>query len=66
MDGLNGTNCRHAYHTFLPDISIRACSLEELERLNAKERETHSWRGKEYNAYEATDKQREMGLRLSL
>lgn len=58
--GLCGANCRHSYHAFIPGISVRTYTDEQLAELNRKEKQTKSWNGKQYNAYEATVKQREM------
>ena len=60
VDGLCGANCRHSYHAFIPGISVRTYTDEQLDELNRKEKQTKTWNGKQYNAYEATAKQREM------
>ena len=58
--GLCGANCRHSYFAFIPGYSVRTYSPEQLQELEAKEQEVHVWSGKQYNAYEATQKQRQM------
>lgn len=58
--GLCGWNCRHSYYPFIPGISVRNYTDEELREMEAHELETKVWNGKEYNAYEITQKQRQM------
>lgn len=58
--GLLGWNCRHTYYPFLEGISVRNYSDEWLEEMSRKEAQKVSYRGKEYNLYEATQKQRQM------
>lgn len=58
--GLLGWNCRHTYYPFIPGISERLYTDEWLEEQNRREAIPRSFRGKEYNAYEATQKQRQM------
>lgn len=59
-DGLAGWNCRHSYFPFIPGVSVRAYTDEELDRLNAKENLPKEWNGKQYTSYEASQKQRRM------
>lgn len=58
--GLCGANCRHSYHAFIPGVSVRTYTDDELNRLAREEAQTKAWKGKEYNAYQATQKQRKM------
>lgn len=58
--GLLGWNCRHTYYPFLEGISVRNYSDEWLEAMDRKEAQKITYRGREYNAYEATQKQRQM------
>lgn len=58
--GLLGWNCRHTYYPFLEGISVRNHSDQWLEEMDRKEAQKIPYRGKEYNAYEATQKQRQM------
>lgn len=60
VDGLCGANCRHNYNAFIPGVSVRAYTDEQLEELRKKEEKSKTWNGKEYNAYQATQKQRAM------
>lgn len=58
--GLLGWNCRHTYYPFIEGVSTRNYSDEWLEAMERKEARKIPFRGKEYNAYEATQKQRQM------
>lgn len=58
--GLLGWNCHHTYYPFIEGISVRNYSDEWLEAMDRKEAQKVPYRGKEYNAYEATQKQRQM------
>lgn len=58
--GLLGWNCRHTYYPFIPGISERQYTDEWLAEQNARENTPRRFRGKEYTAYEATQKQRQM------
>ncbi len=58
--GLLGWNCRHTYYPFIPGVSVRNYSDEWLEAKAREEAEKKPFRGKEYNLYEATQKQRQM------
>lgn len=58
VDGLCGANCRHIFYPFIPGISVRTYTDEQLEELNRQENEKKEYNGKEYNKYEATQYQR--------
>ena len=58
VDGLKGANCRHDYFPFIEGISERVYTDEQLEEMNRKENEKKAYGGKEYTAYEATQRQR--------
>ena len=64
VDGLCGANCRHSYLAFIPGYSVRTYSPEQLREFEAKEQETRTWNGKKYNAYEATQKQRQLETKM--
>lgn len=58
--GLKGINCYHDYYPFIPGVSKRKYSdkwLKEQEKLEKKKR---AFKGKEYTAYDAKQKQRQM------
>lgn len=58
--GILGWNCHHTYYPFIEGISVRNYSDEWLEAKAREETEKKPFRGKEYNLYEATQKQRQM------
>ncbi len=58
--GLLGWNCRHTYYPFIEGVSVRNYSDAELAELDWKEAQKVMFRGRGYNAYEATQKQRYM------
>lgn len=60
VTGLHGINCYHDYYPFIPGISERNWTDEWLEEQNRQEDIPRSFRGKEYTAYEALQKQRQM------
>lgn len=60
VTGLHDANCGHDYYAFVPGASKRMYPDEWLEEQNRKEAITKEWQGKEYDAYERTQKQRQM------
>lgn len=60
VTGLKGVNCYHEYYPFILGVSERNYTDEELKRLDALEDEKKPFKGKEYNSYEARQKQRQM------
>lgn len=58
--GLLGWNCRHTYYPFIPGVSTRQYSDEWLDQKAAEEARTTTWKGKEYNVYQATQRQRHL------
>lgn len=58
--GLSGWNCYHSYYPFLPGISKRTYTDEQLDEMNRKENEKKSYKDKEYTTYEAAQRQREL------
>lgn len=60
VTGLLGANCYHSYYPFIPGISKRQWTDEELDRMNAAENKPKEYKGKEYTTYEATQRQREL------
>ncbi|MDD6599062.1 MAG: hypothetical protein PUE98_01190 [Galactobacillus timonensis] len=62
--GLPGWNCRHSYYPFIPGISKRTYTDEQLYEIYKKSTETTEWRGKEYTGYEATQYQRALERRM--
>lgn len=60
VTGLCGANCYHNYYPFVPGVSVRTYTDEQLDEMNAKENELKPYKGREYTSYEATQKQREL------
>lgn len=60
VDGLEGANCRHQHLAFVPSISARTYTDQQLGEMAAKEDEPREWNGKQYKGYEATQEQRRM------
>lgn len=60
VDGLCGANCYHDKHPFIPGISERAYTDEELSELARQENTPREWNGKKYTAYEASQRQRSL------
>lgn len=59
--GLCGVNCRHSFYAFIPGVSQRMYSDEQLTEMNEAQQVKRPYvDGKSYDAYEATQKQREM------
>lgn len=58
VEGLHGANCYHDYRAFIPGISIRSYTDEELERMIDAENKQKRYNGKEYTTYEALQEQR--------
>ena len=59
VSGLCGANCRHSYYAFVPGVSARAYTDEYLEELQQEDSRLRTFQGKQYNGYEATQKQRQ-------
>lgn len=60
VTGLCGANCYHSYSPFIKGIDTPTYSEEELDRMNEEENTPKEYNGKEYTAYEAQQKQRQL------
>lgn len=60
VDGLKGANCGHDFDAVIPGLSEPSYTPEELERMRKDEAEKHSYNGKEYTKYEASQRQRRL------
>lgn len=60
VDGLCGANCRHSYYPFIPGISIRKYTDEQLEEWAKEENTPRKYGDKEYTSYEASQEQRKL------
>ena len=56
-EGLNGWNCRHKWYPFVPGVMERSYTDEELEHIDSP---PFTFEGKTYDAYGATQKQRQI------
>ena len=59
--GLGGWNCRHSYFGFIPGISARAYTDEQLKHIDPP---PFMYDGKKYTYYEATQRQRELERKI--
>lgn len=58
--GLCGINCYHQFYPFIPGVSTRLYTDEQLDKMNAEENEKKAFNGKAYTKYEATQYQRKL------
>lgn len=58
VTGLLGANCYHMYYPFVPGVSKRAYTDDQLDEW--KSDKPIEYNGKEYNGYEATQRMRQM------
>lgn len=58
VTGLLGANCYHMYYPFIPGVSKRAYTDDQLDEW--KSDKPIEFNGKEYNGYEATQRMRQM------
>lgn len=64
VTGLLGANCYHEYYPFFPGISERTWTDEWLQEQNARESSPKEFMGKEYTAYQARQRQRQLELAM--
>lgn len=62
--GLLGVNCYHSYYPFIPGISKRTYTDEQLEQMQADENIKIKFGDKEYTKYEATQRMRKMEAQM--
>jgi hypothetical protein len=55
--GLMGINCKHSYFSFIPEISTRVYTDEQLKNINTP---NFTYQDKEYTGYEAAQYQRQL------
>lgn len=60
VTGLCGANCYHGYYPFIPGISERTYTDEELAKMNAEENTPKEFGGRQYTKYEALQRQRRL------
>jgi hypothetical protein len=62
--GLLGINCYHSYDPFIPGVSIRRYSDDDLDRIREEDARPREYNGKTYNKYEALQHQRKLETTL--
>ena len=60
VTGLCGANCYHSYSPFMKGIDTPTYSEEELDRMNEEENMPKEYNGRQYTAYEAQQRQRQL------
>lgn len=60
VTGLCGANCYHSYSPFIKGIDTPTYSEEELDRMNEEENTPKEYNGRQYTAYEAQQRQRQL------
>lgn len=60
VTGLCGANCYHSYSPFMKGIDTPTYSEEELDRMNEEENTPKEYNGRQYTAYEAQQRQRQL------
>ena len=59
--GLCGANCYHDYLPFIPGVSVRTYTDEQLQEMIVEENTPKEYYGKQYTTYEALQEQRRRG-----
>ena len=62
--GLLGINCYHSYDPFIPGISVRRYSDDDLDHIRKEDAKLREYGGKTYNKYEALQHQRKLETTL--
>lgn len=60
VTGLHGANCYHDYDAFIPGVSERVYTDEQLEGMIQRENTPKTYNGRQYTTYEALQQQRAM------
>ena len=58
-EGLGGWNCRHSFHAYVEGVSEPTYTQAELDAMKGENRKI-TFEGREYDGYEATQKQRQI------
>lgn len=64
VTGLHGANCYHDYKPFIPGVSVRTYTDEQLDQMIKEENTPKEYLGKKYTTYEAFQAQRRMETRM--
>lgn len=62
--GLHGWNCYHDYKPFIPGVSVRTYTDEQLDQMIKEENTPKEYLGKQYTTYEALQAQRRMETQM--
>lgn len=62
--GLCGINCYHSYDPFIPGVSVRRYSDDDLAQIRKEDARQREYGGKTYNKYEALQHQRKLETTL--
>ena len=60
VTGLHGANCYHDYTPFIPGVSVRTYTDDQLQEMLEEENTPKDYYGKPYTTYEALQEQRKM------
>lgn len=63
-EGLCGWNCYHSFSPFIPGVSVPTYTAEQLEEMNRQENTPKEYQGKQYTAYQATQRQRRLETQM--
>lgn len=64
ITGLHGANCYHDYKPFIPGVSVRTYTDDQLDQMIKEENTPKEYLGKKYTTYEALQAQRRMETRM--
>ncbi len=64
VTGLHGANCYHDYKPFIPGVSVRTYTDEQLDQMIKEENTPKEYLGKKYTTYKALQAQRKMETRM--
>lgn len=64
VTGLHGANCYHDYKPFIPGVSVRTYTDEQLDQMIKEENTPKEYLGKKCTTYEALQAQRRMETRM--
>lgn len=60
VTGIGGANCRHSYYAYIEGVSQSTYTNHQLEAMKPENRPKIRFEGREYDDYQATQKQREI------
>ena len=60
VTGIGGANCRHSYWPYIEGVSERTYTDAELEAMKPENRPKIQFEGREYDDYQAAQKQRQI------